>query len=172
MTIITTQPLVTAVPASASSIGVMQTQYDPDGSSDSSPPDDASSITPCVDSALQERHLQPTNHLFEAVQSRCSKLVAGFLRRKMKVDIRASGDASAVIQMPTDTRIDVAVAAAAAAGLFSSLLCHRSPLQWSHSYCCVSPFAVSLIILVTLLCYCSPLPWSHSDCCVAVDMPI
>ena len=64
---------------------ITQTQDSDDHHSDGSPEDEDSSVDPCIDVTLCARHLQLTNEFFEATQSRCSKLVSDFLRRKMKV---------------------------------------------------------------------------------------
>ena len=78
----------TAADVNPATLTARASQDNVDDSSDGSPQDDALSIAPCVDSALQERHLQRTNDFFEAIQSRCSKLVTDFLYQKMKVSLK------------------------------------------------------------------------------------
>ena len=117
-TIMTGSSSPTAAAAAAPPFVITQTQTQGDVLNESapSPEADESPADPRVDAALRERHLHLAGNFDAATQSRCSRLVTDFLRRRMKVERREGGDlAGPEILSPTDTRIDMTIDAAAAA---------------------------------------------------------
>ena len=117
-----------AVAANALPMIVTQSQDNVDNNSDGSIEDGDSSVDPRIDPVLRSSHLKHIQAFLEATQSRCSKLVTKFLRRKMKVKTRQAGDPPTIdVQLPTDDDcIDVAVDAAAAGRALMTLSANQS----------------------------------------------
>ena len=96
----TSLPIVTAAPVQT--FVVTQTQDDVLDDRASSPEADDSPVVPRLNAGLREVYLQQSAVFDAATQSRCSRLVSAFLRRKMKVERMEGVDSSgAEIESPS-----------------------------------------------------------------------